>query len=94
MAPHALFALTHPPPVKICQGAPILRSLECKVGFGDPKGEEVLGQGPVELGLTHRHECTLVLRLSTVAAQETKNKEHNASCDEKVAHVDKLHGTG
>lgn len=55
------------------------------MGFGD---------GPVELGLTHHHECTLVLRVSTVAAQETKSKEHSASCDEEVAHVDKLHGTG
>lgn len=48
----------------------------------------------MELGLTHHHEGTLVLSLSSVAAQETKSKEHSTSCDEEVAHVDKLHGTG
>lgn len=52
-----------------------------------------LGCGPGELGPTHHHECTLVLRVSTIAAQETKNKEHSTSGDEEVAHVDKLHGT-
>lgn len=46
------------------------------------------------MGLTYHQEHTLVLRVSTVAAQETENKEHNTSCDEEVAHVDKLHGTG
>lgn len=53
-----------------------------------------LGSGPVELGLTHHHEGTLVLRLGPVAAQEAESEEDSASCDEEVAHVDKLHGTG
>lgn len=47
----------------------------------------------MEPGVTHRHEGTLALSLSTVAAQETERKEHSASSDEEVAHVDKLHRT-
>lgn len=46
------------------------------------------------LGLAYHQERTLALRVSTVAAQETENKENNTSRDEEVAHVDKLHGTG
>lgn len=48
----------------------------------------------MEQGRTHHHEGTLVLRLSPVTAQESEQKEHTAGCNEEVAHVDKLHGTG
>lgn len=59
-------------------------------------GQGTLGLGyrPVELGLTHHHEGALVLRVSTVAAQETKSEEYSTGCDEEVADVDELHGTG
>lgn len=80
------------------RGSPQRGSHDPEEGFGIPEAgvrDEggTLGCGPGELDPTHHHEHTLVLRVSTVAAQETKNKEHSAGSDEEVAHVDKLHGT-
>lgn len=36
----------------------------------------------------------LVLSVSTIAAQETNSREHSTSCDEEIAHIDKLHDSG
>lgn len=96
MVLHDLLTLTHP--CKNEAGAPLLRPLQSRTGFGDPQGLVSRVKGPwamvMGVSLTHRHEGTLVLSLSTVTAQETKSKDQSTSCDEEVAHVDKLHGAG
>ena len=90
-----------PAPHENKAGAPFAETpgIQSRV-WGSPgpsvKGEGTLGfgYGPVELGVTHRHEGTFALSLGTVAAQETESEEHSTGCDEEVAHVDELHGSG